>query len=281
MRDPSGLDKSVSLRREGPSSAIPNYWPQPPPRISGTAMPTGVHLSDGWSRTSSNTELVLTGMAIMALGAVSAVISYLIVWILDGFTAAPLTALMLGIFIGPAPAEYAYWEALVNLIMFGTFLVVLRISPLSGYHAAEHMTVTAIERFGRVDPEIVAQMPRAHPRCGTTLLAGFLPALLVGVPLWSVHPELSALIVIAGWLGREKVGWVLQQYLTTKKPTRRQLEAGIRAGQRILAQRAHRRPTSPAYRIWQRGFPQMIAGVALAIAILGRIYENLHIWLDF
>ena len=260
---------------------MPPFWPQPAPRISGTAMPTGVHLSDGWSRTSSNLELVLTGLAIMGLGAVSAVISYLIVWVIDGFTPVPLTALMLGLPLSPAPAHYAYWQAAVNLIMFGTFLVVLRLSPLAGYHAAEHMTVTAIERFGRVDPQIVAQMPRAHPRCGTTLLAGFLPALLVGAPLWDVHPEIAALIILVGWLARDKVGWVLQQYLTTKKPTPRQLEAGIRAGQRILAERARRRPTSPAHRIWQRGFVQMIAGVLLAMLILGHIYENLHVWLDF
>ena len=244
-------------------------------------MPTGVHLSDGWSRTSSNFELILTGLAIMGLGAVSAVVSYLIVWIIDGFTSVPLTALMLGIPLGSASPEYAYWEAAINLVMFATFLVVLRLSPLAGYHAAEHMTVTAIERFGRVDPEVVAQMPRAHPRCGTTLLAGFLPALLVGGPLFRVHPEISALVIVLGWLSREKVGWVLQQYLTTKKPSPRQLQAGIRAGQRILAERARRRPTSPAFRIWQRGFLQMASGVLLAMWLLGRIYANLHIWLDF
>ncbi|MBC7289653.1 MAG: DUF1385 domain-containing protein, partial [Armatimonadetes bacterium] len=238
-------------------SLIPSYWPTPAPRISGTAMPTGVHLSDGWSRTSSNFELFLTGLAIMGLAAIAAVLSYIVVWVLDGFTSAPLTALMLGAVTGPVSPDLAYWQAAVNLIMFGSFLAVLRLSPLSGYHAAEHMTVAAIEKFGRLDPDLVAQMPRAHPRCGTTLLAGFLPALLVGFPLWDAQPVAAAVIVVAGWLVREKVGYVLQQYLTTKKPSRRQLEAGLRAGQRVLSKAGRHPPTSPAFRVWQRGFIQM------------------------
>jgi len=145
------------------------------------------------------------------------------------------------------------------------------------------MTVTAIERFGRLDPDQVRQMPRAHARCGTTLLAGFLPALLIAGPLWAVRPELAALIVLVGWTTRAQVGWVLQQYLTTKTPTPQQLEAGLRAGRKILeGQKAGPlRPQSPAERLWRRGLPQMAAGVVAAMYAIEWVYNHLHLWLDW
>jgi uncharacterized protein YqhQ len=172
---------------------------------------------------------------------------------------------------------------LINLLLFACFLLVLRISPLSGYHGAEHMTVTAIERYGRVETTLVQQMPRAHSRCGTTLLAGLLPAFLIAAPLWTVHPELSALVVVAGWVVRYQVGYVLQQFLTTKRPTQRQLEAAVRAGRKILATQKDMPQVlqSPASRLWQRGFPQMAAGVLAGMWLLEAVYQHLHVWLDW
>jgi len=246
-------------------------------------MPTGVHLSDGWTRTSSNWELFLTGIAIMGLGAVSMVVAYLLVWILDGYTEAPAVALLMGLVATPELPRYAYVQTGINLLVFTCFLIVLHLSPMSGYHAAEHMTVTAIERFGRLDPDLVRQMPRAHARCGTTLLAGILPALLISASLWPVHPEISAPIAVLGWTMRQPVGWALQQYLTTKPPTPRQLEAGLRAGRAILEahkKRAHK-PQSPAESLWSRGMLQMAAGVVVAMYILGLVYDKLHLWLDW
>lgn len=277
------MAKDYRLSADDAKRFVPSYWPRPEPRISGTAMPTGVHLCDGRVRTSTNLELVLTGAAIMALGAVSAVVAYLVVWIMDGYTPVPTSALLLGVVEQPIPAKYAYWQVALNLILFGCFLVVLRLSPLSGYHAAEHMTVSAIERFGRVDPDQVRQMPRAHPRCGTTLLAGLLPALLIAAPLCALRPELAALIAIVGWTTRAQVGWALQHYLTTKHPTPRQLEAGLRAGRKILEGQGSGpvRPQSPAERLWQRGLLQMVAGVIAAMYVIEWVYERLHLWLDW
>ncbi|MCD6351718.1 MAG: DUF1385 domain-containing protein, partial [Armatimonadetes bacterium] len=176
-----------------------------------------------------------------------------------------------------------YWQIGLNLLMFTCFLLVLRLSPMSGYHAAEHMTVTAIERLGRLTPEEVRRMPRAHPRCGTNLLAAILPTLLIAVPLWPVDPQIATLIAIGGYLARAQIGWALQQFFTTKNPTDAQLEAGLRAGRKILEARKRLalRPQSPAHRLWQRGFPQMAAGVFAAMWVLGWVYEHLHLWLDW
>ncbi len=260
---------------------LPAYWPRPPLRISGSAMPTGVHLSTGWVRTSSDWELFLTGLAIMGLAGVSAILSFILVWLLDGATRAPTVAILLGALPAGVPVSFAYWQIAVNLIAFLAFLVVLRLSPLAGYHAAEHMTVTCIEQTGRLDVQQVRYMPRAHHRCGTSLLAGILPVILVAVPLWAVRPELSALVVLVGWMAREQVGYWLQQVFTTKAPTRRQLEAGVRAGQRLLAMAdAQPRALSPAQKLWRRGFPQMAAGAVAGMWALGWVLDHLHLVLE-
>jgi hypothetical protein len=249
-------------------------------------MPTGVHLSNGTIRTSANWELVLTGMAIISLAGCSAVVSYLVIWLLGQAVNAPTVPMLLGVGV-PLTQMSAVWQAAINLITFFVFLVALRLSPLSGYHAAEHMTVTCIERFGWLDTDRVPDMPRAHPRCGTSLLTGILPIILIAIPLWSFWPYgmqylITPLIVFLGWSVREQTGWFIQQHFTTKPPSPRQLEAGLRAGHRLLAaaERMQGVPTSPGHRLGQRGLPQMFAGVLVAMWLLQRILENLHVWLD-
>ncbi len=260
---------------------IPSYWPRQPMRISGSAMPTGVHLSNGTVRTSANWELVLTGMTILLLAGTSAAFSYLAIWLLGLTAHIPTVPMLLGIPV-PLPRDIALWQIAINLLTFVGFLVALHLSPLAGYHAAEHMTVTCIERFGWLDVDRVKDMPRAHPRCGTSLLAGFLPIFLIAIPIWSIFPPLTPIIIVLGWSFRDRTGWFIQQYFTTKPPSSRQLQAGIRAGERLLAQadRVEGVPTSPGHRFWQRGIPQMIAGVILAMSILHYVFANLHVWLD-
>ncbi|MER3495923.1 MAG: hypothetical protein C4320_03425, partial [Armatimonadota bacterium] len=52
------------------------------------------------------------------------------------------------------------------------FVILFRLLPLAGTHAAEHMAVNALERGEPLDPEVVARMPRTHIRCGTNLAVG-------------------------------------------------------------------------------------------------------------
>lgn len=277
----------MAYQDEGTTPAqIPSYWPRPSMHISGSAMPTGVHLSDGSVRTSSNWELVLTGMGILGLGGLSAAFSYVIIWALGYAEHVPTVPMLLGILV-QVPANLAAWQIGIDMILFTVFLIVLRVSPLAGYHAAEHMTVTCIERFGYVDVDRVREMPRAHARCGTSLLTGVLPVVFVAIPLMGALPPelgwpLTVLVLITGWRLRYRTGWFIQQYFTTKPPTERQLAAGIRSGQRLLAraERVAGVPTSPGHRFWQRGIAQMVLGVVIGMWILRLIFAHLHIWLD-
>jgi hypothetical protein len=218
----------------------------------------------------------------MALGGLSMLLSFLIVWLVGGETKTPTVGLLLGALPPSIPVYYAYWQIGINLVAFLCFLIVLRLSPLAGFHAAEHMTVTCIERLGYVDVEQVRHMPRAHRRCGTSLLAGVLPALLAGVPLLGVSPELAALVLLVGWVARDQTGYWLQQIFTTKRPTQRQLQAGIAAGQRLLALAGAEpaRPMSPVQRLWRRGFPQMAAGAITGAWLLGWLVDHAHLLLD-
>lgn len=270
-----GIDKTTD-RHE-----LPAYWPRPRMRISGTAMPTGVCLSTGWVRTATDWELVLTGLAIMGLAGVSGVVSFVIIWLLGGSTHVPLVGILLGA-VGNLREGWVLWQIAANLILFAVFLVILRLSPLAGFHAAEHMTVTCIERLGRVDPEQVRWMPRAHPRCGTSLLAGVVPLFLISFPMWDVSPGLALLVFIVGWLGRDFTGYWIQQIFTTKPPSPKQLQAGLRSGQRLLAmaEKEGTPPISPAQWAWRRGLPQMAFGAIAGIYILNWIVNNLPMVLD-
>lgn len=260
-----------------------SYLPAPP-RISGTAMPHGVFLSTGTASTASALSLFLTGLSIVTLGAVSLVPTYVIAWGLEQLTHISLAAIVLQIG-GPAePLTGALARMGINVLSFLMFLVVLRASPLAGYHAAEHMTVHAIEHFGvRGWEDRVAAMPRAHLRCGSNLLSGILPALLLGAPLLSVEPAVALLLAVAGWYTRHHVGFFLQNRFTTKPPSRRQLAAGIAAGQSVLQQwLADPSPAlSRARSLWLRGMPQMVMGVAVAIWVLEPLARRLHLWLDW
>jgi hypothetical protein len=262
--------------------------PQSPPRISGTAMPTGVFLSSGVYGSGAAWELVLAGAGIMVLGGLSLIPTYLLLWLADQHLHLSLPAVLLQLGGPTDPNLGALARVATNLLGFLVFLLVLRFSPLAGYHAAEHMTVHAVEHFGVWGWEpYVAQMPRAHRRCGSNLLAGVLPALLVGVPLFHAGSPLfmglSVVVAIAGWRLRHSIGLFVQNCFTTKPPTPAQLERGIQAARRVLAQ-WERNPApraSVARVLWGRGLPQMLAGVALAMYVMGFLASHVPLWLGW
>ncbi len=263
-----------------------DYYRHPaatPPRIGGTAMVGGVHLSTGTVGTGSALHLFATGFTLIALGAIATVITYVITWIIGQFVGAPLEGLLLQVATPHDIPNYPLWEIVLNLLTFSTFLVVVRLSPLSGYHAAEHKVVHAIEQYGYPTWEAAQRMSRAHRRCGTTLLAGILPALLIAGPLATISWPLAVLVVLVGWTARYPVGHVIQQLFTTKEPTARQLRAGLEAGQ-LLLERWWRNPTQripPLQSLWRRGFVQMFSGVVTGMYFFGSIYQHLHTWLDW
>ena len=263
--------------------AAPAAMPARPGRISGTALPFGVHLSNGVYGSASSWQLVLGGAYIITLGSLAMIPTYIEAWIIQRLFDVPLPALLLALTGSLSGQELTFWDAVLTILPFLNFILILRLSSLSAYHAAEHKTVSAIERLGSLRYEDVVEMPRVHPRCGTVLLFGLIPAMLLAVPLWQVDWMYAVLVAILGWHFRYHTGFFVQTYFTTKPPTRAQLEAGIKAGQTLLD-----RWREDPYRkvpwlksIWVRGIPQMIFGLYAAMHIIGIIYSHLHIWLDF
>lgn len=270
--------------------SIPTASYPPPlraPRISGTAMPTGVFLSTGSASTSSGLHLFATGFTIVSLGIITLVPTYVIVWIVEQFLE-PMQLQLVPLFLhvgGPAdPLLWAAGRIFLNVLTFFVFLIILRMSPLAGYHAAEHMTVHAIERFGVFGWEpYVGHMRRAHLRCGSNLMAGILPGMLIAVPLMTIAPLAAAAVAAAGWIVRHYTGFFLQNVFTTKPPTPHQLRKGIEAGRELLA--AWMKDPDPrrtlARSIWERGMPQMVGGVVCAMYVLAAIGGRLALWLDW
>jgi hypothetical protein len=252
------------------------------PRISGTALVGGLHLATGSYGTASPWRLFFTGVAIVGLLGIGLVLTYLELWVFDQFTGLSLSAGLLGLSGPGTTAGETYAAVAVPLLPLLNFLIVLRLSPMSGYHAAEHKVVAAIEQYGSIEYAQVVEMPRAHPRCGTVLLFGVLPALLLAYPLVWTNPLAALTIAMVGWVLRYRVGYLIQQYFTTKPPTPRQLQAGIAAGDKIMDLYLNNpdREVSLARNVWTRGLPQMLAGAIIGQHLLRLVLTHLHLWLD-
>jgi hypothetical protein len=264
---------------------VPSLRPTriPTPRISGTAIMGGVHLSTGNYGTAPWWRLSVSGLMICGLLAIAAVLTFVESWLLDHFAHVGLVDGLWGLpSTGTLPWS-AYASAIVPVLSFANFLVVLRLSPLSGYHAAEHKVVAAIERYGQVDLDQVVAMPRAHPRCGTVLLLGILPSLLIAYPLLLSSPMVALAVASAGWLLRYRVGYLIQQHFTTKAPTPEQLAAGMEAGRRLMLlwSTDPRRRTTASQALWNRGLPQLLVGVVAGQHVLSFAVQHLHRWLDW
>ncbi|MDB5101610.1 MAG: metal-dependent enzyme-like protein [Cyanobacteria bacterium RYN_339] len=218
-----------------------------PASVGGMATPLGVYLTTGH---------VSAGVGFWGLF-LSGVVLGMVNWLIE-----------LSLMHGQRLAGVTLPEPVQALVALGMFLLALRLSPLAGYHAAEHQTVNAIEKGEPLELEAIAAMPREHPRCGTNLMA-----LLFGVqlllPLVAHEPLLTLPVVVIGALAWRKVGTLLQRYFTTRPPRRYQLRNGQRAGQRLLAAYAAR----PGYRVdrwrrvWNMGLVQILAGAFTVIAV--------------
>lgn len=251
-------------------------------------MPHGVFLSTGTNSTAGAVDLFITGFGIVFLGMLSLVPTYVITWTVNEQLPTELNLSLVGLLLGLGgtadPALWAVARIGVNLLTFFMFLSLLRLTPLAAHHAAEHMTVHAIEQYGvHAWEHTVEHMPRAHLRCGTNLLAGILPTLLVAVPLMHLSWIVALPVAVLGWSARYQVGYFIQRTFTTRRPSPRQLERGIAAGRTLLDQWL-RDPTprvSVAQRMWRRGLPQMIAGVLSALWLLETLADRLHVWMDW
>ena len=131
------------------------------------------------------------------------------------------------------------------------------IKRLFGYHGAEHKTINAYEAGAELTPEVVAQYPIEHPRCGTAFLlmvvfVSLIVFSLLGRPplLLLILSRIALIPVIAG-IAYEIIRFTAKhmdhpliriiikpnlalQHLTTREPDNSMLEVAICAFNRVL-----------------------------------------------
>ncbi len=237
------------------------------PPLGGMATPVGVHLSTGTvSAGVSGAALVLTGFCFF--------FTQLSLIIVLSLLEPHLPALPL-----PLVWRETVELALRAVITLAVFLGLVRLSPLAGFHAAEHQVVHALERHVPLLVDPVRRMPRVHPRCGTNLLAGsFLLGLggVLGPLLGEAGYILSGILALFFW--RSFGGW-LQEHLTTRPATEAQLTQAIGAAKTLLERHEARpEPATLQQRLWNSGMPQMLLGFALGVgtlALLGLLIPSL------
>lgn len=240
-----------------------DFWPKlrspiKPPNIGGMATPFGVYLTCGTAHAGpSMWALMGTGACMMSMTLVAAIAAE---WVGD---------------LAARHGMSDFWAGnLATALTLLLFLILMRLVPLSGTHGAEHMVVNAIERDNPLAPDVVRRMPRVHPRCGTNIAAA--GSVFMGLFGWewinipSIRFLVAALATMLIW---RPLGTFLQQFVTTKPPSDRQLEGGIRAGKDLLDRYATGHIVVPNAwnRLWYSGLLHVIAGATLAALILSGI----------
>jgi len=152
-------------------------------------------------------------------------------------------------------------EAVIQLgLLIGYISLIARLEDvkrLFGYHGAEHKTINAYEAGDELTPEIVAQYPIEHPRCGTAFLltvvfVSVLVFSLLGRPpfFWLIVSRIVLIPVIAG-ISYEYLRWtannldnpivsmivkpnLMLQHLTTRQPTLDMIEVAIVSFKHVL-----------------------------------------------
>lgn len=202
-----------------------------PPMVGGMATPLGVWLTDGVLNGGAPAiGLFLSGLVIAAFYAIAQVAVYFIARAMNPEWGALALSGRLGM-------DYAGGN-LLNTLFFAlhslVFLLMFRLTPLSGVHAAEHQTVHALERGLPLTVDNVRKMPRAHPRCGTNLMA-IAGLILVGVThLPSFDPDWILGVLLATFLLWRSFGDALQVFFTTRPASDKQIQSGIKAANELM-----------------------------------------------
>lgn len=242
--------------------SVTDFGPKPatqarPPMVGGMATPFGVYLTTGSIRAGAcDLALVATGALLFGL-----------------FLVAVLATESLGSWLRAYHLPLFWRNAFYQGLPVVLFLLGLRSIPLAGTHAAEHKVVHAIERSEPLDPEVVARMPRVHPRCGTNLAVGL--SLFVGIAgaPWVQNFEIrlvaAAIVTLFFW---KPLGNLAQLLVTTRPPSRGQIANGIAVGQALLKtyRETGYEPTSAFRRLLMSGLLQVSVGATVAL-LLGRL----------
>lgn len=249
-----------------------------PPTVAGMATPLGVYLTTGaQSGGAGSFGLFLTGASLMLMMTIATLS-------VDGLVSllSKLTRMRFDLYIAYPPSTGRF--TVFDLVLYGAValtlgltLLLLRLSPLAGFHGAEHMTVHAIEAGEELSPDIVRHMPRVHPRCGTNLLAGAGLFMIITSKLSGDFAVLLAMLVV--FFGWRTIGGWMQYYATTKIPNEKQLANGVAAGNELLDKYMddpNHRVTGYG-RVWNMGFIQTSGGMAAMFGILSLLQMMLKI----
>jgi len=253
---------------------IPHSVVRAPLGAGGMATPFGVYLTAGGVQAGVGPGgLVIGGIVLGAMIAAAHLVVGAGCWGADTFLGTSVLGLWLGT-TGTAslpPREVgaaSIWLAL-QAASAALFLVILRLSPITGNHGAEHQVVHALERGEPLTPEGVARMPRVHARCGTNLIAAIAVFAAILQLVTTLRPFgldalagslIGAAVAARTWRG---VGAFLQAWFTTKKPSSRQLERAIETANELRERypREARGRMTPLRRLWNMGAPQTALGV--------------------
>ena len=172
------------------------------------------------------------------------------------------------------------WTYALALLPIVSLIVMFRLFPLSGYHAAEHQVVHAIEQDEPLLPDVVRRMPRVHPRCGTNIGVGVSMFLGISQTPWIPWDDVRLLVavILTLFLWRP-VGGFVQQYVTTKPATPKQIQSGIDAANELLLkfESASKRQATPWTRLLNSGVFHVIGGAVLAYVIVSLLAMPLGI----
>jgi uncharacterized protein YqhQ len=152
-------------------------------------------------------------------------------------------------------------EGVIQLGILVSYIWLIGLMPdtrrLFGYHGAEHKTINAYEAGDELTPEIVAQYPIEHPRCGTAFL---LTVAFIGMIAFAIVDSLFGrtlisriiLIPLIAGIAYEVLRFTAKnidkpiirliitpnlalQHLTTRQPDHTMLEVAIVAFKHVLA----------------------------------------------
>jgi len=253
-----------------------------PTNVAGMATPLGVYLTNGSVRAGAgNFGLFLSGVSLGLSVFASWLIVWGIAWAAQALTGLPVRDLLEKPFVPGAPRWLYSVEWIAPILAVCVIMLIIRLSPLSGYHAAEHMTVHALEVGEELTPASVRSMSRVHARCGTNLLAASAVFLII-VEAFSGETAvlLAMVVVVVGWRG---IGAHMQRVATTKTPSERQIANGVRAGKELVA-RFMEQPSYQAYgfvRLWNTGILQSLGGLASTYALAALLSKLLHFSIPF
>jgi hypothetical protein len=245
-----------------------------PARVGGLATPLGVYMTSGrYSAGSGWKGLVSTGIMF-------GILFHLIDWLgLLGYSA------LVAIF--PTLMGLEEWQQLFMQVGFALvcLFAFMRLTPMSGLHAAEHMTINAMEKGLPLTDEEVRRQPREHARCGTNLMVFLSGIQLLGVFLYVSYHQLSPLglvlyalfwsvIIFKFW---KSAGLWLQRHFTTRDPSLAELASGIQAGEELLSKFAAMPHATPNFfqRLWGAGLFHMLASCMATAWLVGFLLERL------